>query len=168
MKAGVDDAVVLPQQLLPAVTTDAAKRVVDLGDGPGAVSHRHNGVQIQGAHQGLGLPQRGRKPVICVVLGRHVCPDLHKPGQLASIVMLRLDFSVNPVLMAIFGPVQDLHPAHHALCGCIQQLLDVGRVRVFAAQQLARCLAQGVLGAVACDAGKAFVNPGDAALSVGK
>ena len=46
---------VLSHQFIAAVTTDADKSFVDKSDVAGGVSHRHNGMLVDGIPQGSGV-----------------------------------------------------------------------------------------------------------------
>ena len=93
--------------------------------------------------------------------------NFHEADQRASGITLGLKVNVGPVLVALFGPVQDLNPATAALRDGVGQGLQGEGVGLATAKQLARRFAQGLDRAVTRHARKTFVDPGDAPLGVG-
>ena len=81
-------------------------------------------------------------------------------------IVVRLNFSVSPILSAIFGPVQNFNPATPPGLGRVCQGLQGLRICFATVQEFKRRFANGFGQAVARHAGETFVDPGNAALDV--
>ena len=163
----VDDAVVLPQQLVAGIATDGAEGIVDFDDRAVAIGDRDDGVTVQGAQQRFGLALRSQQLKVGAFFLRDVGGHLHEADQHTFVVARGLNFGVDPAIAPVLGAVE-----HFDATGCtgrrgVEQGLDRGRIGFGVAEQLARCAAHGVGQRMAGEARKAFVDPGDFQCRVG-
>lgn len=78
MGARVDDAVVLSYQFFAAVAADVAKRLVDSNDAALAIRHRHDGLELDGAQQHLGVAHGDLELALDLLERRDVGTYLHE------------------------------------------------------------------------------------------
>ena len=167
LNVGVDDPVVLPEQLLLRVAADVAERLIHFDDPARPVRHGDDGVLVNRAQQGVALPNGCLELQLDALLCSDLGSNFHEPGQYAVFVTRRLNLGVDPIFVAILCTVQYLDTTCLTGDHTIEQDLDGRGVGFAAAEELARRATHGFFKRVPGDPGETFIDPVDAHLRVG-